>query len=232
MPVLLWIVLPYGALLSFVLGNVWRYRYDRFQPAGCGPNIDRMERYGADAFRLGTVLVLAARATDVIASGPHDHPRGTLHGILVVVEMVAGPTAAAGAVLVFLPPMIAGAHRAPVTPLDRLTLPVLTAVALSGILVRVDPNYTSGNYRLAETLFPWARSLFTLHPNPAAMAHASALYQFRALIVPLLIGIWPYTRLAGIFAGPVVRYAGRHRADLARLVPLPGNSGIGFRSRG
>lgn len=228
MPVLLWIVLPYCAFASFLCGNVWRYRYDRFQPAGGGPDIDRLERHGANAFRLGTILVSAARATDVVASGPHDHPRGAVHGILIGVEVVAGPTAAAGAVLVFLPPMIAGAYRAAVTPLDRLTLPVLTAVVLSGILVRFDPNSTDGNYRPAETLFAWARSLFTLHPHPEAIAHASALYQFRALIVLLLIGIWPYTRLAGIFAGPVVRYAARRRTELARLCPLPGNSGIGL----
>ncbi|BCK53407.1 respiratory nitrate reductase subunit gamma [Nocardia wallacei] len=226
MPVLLWVVLPYCAVVSFVLGNVWRYRHDRFHPAGGGPDIDRLERYGANAFRLGTVLVLAARVTDVATSGPHDHPRGVLHAIPAGVEMVAGPTAAAGAVLVFLPPMIAGAYRAPVTPLDRLTLPVLTAVVLSGILVRFDPNSLDGNYRPAETLFAWARSLFILRPKPETMADAPALHRLRALTVLLLIGIWPYTRLAGIFAGPVVRYATRCRT--ARLIPRPGRPGIGF----
>ncbi|MBF6174449.1 respiratory nitrate reductase subunit gamma [Nocardia blacklockiae] len=228
MTVLVWIALPYCAFLSFVLGNVWRFRHDRFRPALTGPDTDRLERYGATAFRVGVLLVLAARITDVIASGPHDHPPDAVFAVLVAVEMTAGPTAAAGAVLLFLPSMISATNRPPVTPLDRMTFPVLTAVVLSGILVRFDPSSTDGNYRAAETIFVWTRSLFTLSPNTEVIAHASALYQSRALIVMLLVAIWPYTRLAGIFAGPVVCFVARRRSELARFVPLPGNSGIGF----
>ena len=28
--ILLWIVLPYVAITTFVVGTVWRYRYDKF----------------------------------------------------------------------------------------------------------------------------------------------------------------------------------------------------------
>ncbi|MGH9073243.1 MAG: respiratory nitrate reductase subunit gamma, partial [Acidimicrobiales bacterium] len=25
-----WVILPYAALLTFVIGHIWRYRYDQF----------------------------------------------------------------------------------------------------------------------------------------------------------------------------------------------------------
>ncbi|WP_280264068.1 respiratory nitrate reductase subunit gamma [Nocardia wallacei] len=206
MTVLLWIVLPYCALGSFVLGHIWRFRRDRFRPA---PDADRAERYGAIAFRLGASLVIAARLADLFASGPHDHPPGGMYVLILAVEVVALPTAAAGAVMLILPSVIAGTHRGPVTPVDRITLPVLTAMLLSGVLIRLDPNSTADGYRTAETLFSWARSLPTPHPNPDAMADAPALYQARGLILVLLLGIWPYTRLADLFAAPIAGWVPR-----------------------
>jgi len=53
--------------------------------------------------------------------------------------------------------------------------------------------------------FSWFGSLFTIDPNPEAIVHAPLVHQGRGLILLLIIGVWPYTRLAGIFAGPVVR---------------------------
>ncbi len=219
--VLLWIVLPYCAFLSLVLGSLWRYRHDRFRPAGPGPDADRIEGYGATAFRFGVGLVLLARIVDVLAAGPHEHPDGIFYAAVIAAETIALPIAAAGAVMLFLPPTIAGTHPPAVTPLDRVTLPVLTAVVLSGVLVRFDPYSTADNYRAAETLFTWSRSLFTPHPNPDAIAHAPALYQFRALILLLLAAIWPYTRLAGIFAGPTVAWLARRRPQLTHLTVCP-----------
>ncbi|WP_460700459.1 respiratory nitrate reductase subunit gamma [Nocardia thraciensis] len=224
MTVLLWIVLPYCALGSFALGHVWRFRRDRLRPS---PDADRAEWYGAIAFRLGAGLIVAARLTDLLASGPRNHPPEALYLVILAVEVVALPTAAAGAVMLILPSMIAGTRRSPITPVDRVTLPVLTAMLLSGVLIRLDPNSTGDGYRTAETLFAWARSLPTLHPNPGPMAEAPALYQARGLIIVLLLGIWPYTRLAELFAGPIVGWTSRRRADLARLTPAADNSGLG-----
>ncbi|MBB5912531.1 nitrate reductase gamma subunit [Nocardia transvalensis] len=222
MTVLLWIVLPYCAFVSFVVGNLWRYRHDRFRPESCGPDADRVERYGAFAFRLGAGLLLSVRVTDVIASGPSHHPPGPLAALMAVVEVIALPTAAAGAVLLFLPTMLAGTRRAPVTPVDRVTLPLLIAIVLSGVAVRFDPNPADDHYMAAATLFAWARSLFSAHPSAEFMTGAAAPYQIRGLSLVILLGIWPYTRLAGIFAGPVVRWTSRRRVVLTpRLASEP-----------
>ncbi|MFE7800937.1 respiratory nitrate reductase subunit gamma [Nocardia sp. NPDC057440] len=211
---LLWIMLPYSAFLSFAVGHLWRYRRDRFRSYLAHPDMDRAQRLGSTVFPVGFGTVVAARITDMISSGAHSRPEGTLYVAILVVEMTAGVIATTGAVLLFVPDLIASPARPAITWLDRITLPVLVAGLLSGVMIRFDPNSSGNGYRTAESLFAWFRSLFTLHPNPDAMQHAPLIYQARGLILVLLIAMWPYTRLAGIFAGPVIRLSLRRRRQL------------------
>lgn len=213
---LLWIMLPYSAFLSFAVGHLWRHRRDRFRSYLAHQDMDRAQRLGSIVFPLGFGIVVAARITDMISAGAHSRPEGTIYVAILVVEMIAGVLAATGAVLLFVPDLIASPARPATTWVDRMTVPVLVAGLLSGVMIRFDPNSSDNGYRTAESLFAWFRSLFTLHPNPEAMQHAPLIYQARGLILLLLIAMWPYTRLAGIFAGPVIRLSLRSRHQFRR----------------
>lgn len=87
-----------------------------------------------------------------------------------------------------------------------MTLPVLAATLMSWAAVEFEPNSVVGHSRTGEASVTWFRSLFTTHPQPEVMQHAPAIYQIRALIILLLIAIWPYTRLGGMFLGPLIRW--------------------------
>lgn len=200
---LLWVALPYGAFLSFVLGHVWWYRRDGFRSYTRSPEMDRTERFGTMAFRTGVGLVVVARVASVITAQPQARPAGAIHAVIMTVQIVGLTTAAIGAVLLFIPDLISGTGVPAITPIDRITFPALTAALLSGVFIEF--GHGEREYRRAETLFAWFRSLFTIDPYPEAMAHAPLIYQARGLILLLIIGIWPYTRLAGIFAGPITR---------------------------
>jgi len=209
---LLWIVLPYGALLSFVLGHIWRFRRDGCRSHTAYQRTDRTERIGAPAFRIGVALVIISRITSVISSAPAARPAGALFAIVTITMVIGMVSASLGTVLLFMPDIISRPTRPLITPLDRITLPALAAGLISGVLVQFDPNSSELRNRTAETLFAWFRSLFTTSPFPEAMLRAPLIYQTRAVVVLLIIAIWPYTRLAGIFAGPIVRRFGRIRA--------------------
>ncbi|MRH87734.1 hypothetical protein GFY24_09760 [Nocardia sp. SYP-A9097] len=201
----LWVFLPAVALASCVVGHLWRYRRDRFLSYLYGPKIDRAQWFGSLAFRTGVPLLFAVRVTEVTVTGPHSRTGGLVDVVLTVLQCIVVPLAVIGAGLILIPPLITAEARPRITPIDRMTLPVLIAALLSAVLVTFDPYSTDDRYRTAETLFTWSRSLVTLHPDPAVMQHAPVIYQARGLIVMLLIAIWPYTRLAGIFAVPVLR---------------------------
>ncbi|MEC3957840.1 respiratory nitrate reductase subunit gamma [Nocardia sp. CDC153] len=200
-----WVVLPYAAVASCVVGHVWRYRRDGFRGFLYGTHVDGAQRVGVGAFRVGLPVVCAVRIAEAFASGPHSRPDAGVRVVLIVGQLVGVPLTVAGAVLILVPSLIAADTRGRVSPLDRMTLPLLAAALMSAILVTFDANSTDNGYRTAETLFVWARSLMVVHPDPAVMAHAPALYQCRALIVMLIIAIWPYTRLAGILFVPILR---------------------------
>ncbi|MBH0780238.1 respiratory nitrate reductase subunit gamma [Nocardia bovistercoris] len=208
MPAVLWILLPYLAAASFVTGHVWRYRRDRFRGFTVAPDAARTHRLALLALRIGFTLVLAARLVDLATAGHDSRLTGPAFAIMITVEGIGGVLTGVGGVLLLLPDLI-GASR-PVTPLDRITVPVLIAALFSGIAMRFDPNSAGNRYRTAETLYAWIRSLPSTHPNADAIAQAPVIYQARGAILMLIVAIWPYTRLSGIFAGPVVRFVRRY----------------------
>ncbi|MBF6546905.1 respiratory nitrate reductase subunit gamma [Nocardia brasiliensis] len=216
---MLWITLPYSAFLSFVLGHVWRYRHDRFSWFGNREDSDPGQRFGTTALRVGIGVLIAARVTELLVSGPHGHPDGPLYVGLAVVEIGALVAAAIGAVLLFVPDIIGGSARPVISPFDRITFPLMVTALLSWVAIKFDPNSTEGGYRTAETLFVWFRSLFSLHPQPGVMVHAPLIYQARGLILMVFIAIWPYTRLAGVMADPLCRALLRIKAEPAPESP-------------
>ncbi|WP_198347587.1 respiratory nitrate reductase subunit gamma [Nocardia terrae] len=205
MVVTLWVVLPYVAVVSCVIGHVWRYRLDGFLGCLYGPHVDLAQRFGIRALRVGMPTVAAMRVVEMVVSGPHSRPGPGIRIVLEATQLVAVPLTIIGAVLVLIPPLIAADGRARVTPLDRMTMPLLVAALVSAVLVTFDANSSDVHYRTAETLFTWARSLVTLHPDPQVMRHAPLIYQARGLVLVLIIAVWPYTRLAGVLAVPALR---------------------------
>jgi nitrate reductase gamma subunit len=201
MAILLWIVLPYSAFACFALGWAWRHRQARVRSPAILED-RRAHRWEAVVFRIGIGLVIIVRIADFLASGPHTHPHGAIYLAITTLELVAVPTTVISAVLLTIPELISARSEPDVSPLDRLTLPVLVATLLSGVTIEFDPNSTAGQYRTAETLFTWFRGLLTLHPPVAVMQRAPLVYQVRGLLLMVLLAIWPYTRLAAVFAVP------------------------------
>ncbi|ATL70396.1 respiratory nitrate reductase subunit gamma [Nocardia terpenica] len=218
MKCLLWIILPYSSFLSFAAGHLWRYRRDRFQATDPDAETDRSERLGAMAFRLGIALVLLSRITIALTSKPD--PPGAVYTATFAVKVVAVPLTILGALVLFGPSLVAGGPRTIVSPVDRFTLPMLTATALSSAAVGFAPDPDDTEYHSATMIFAWFRSLITLHPLPDTMVHTPLPYQIRALTLMVLMAIWPYTRLGGTFVAPVIRALDRLRNRPAAKTPI------------
>lgn len=202
----LWVVLPYCAFVSFFVGHVWRWHHDRFDPGTSLGAAGRARAMGARIFGIGVLMVVGVRITQALTITDEDsRPARAVCWTIAGVEMVALPASIIGAMILLLPTVLSAEPRRVVTPLDRITIPVLLAGVTSGVIVDLAPDpFTSANHA-AATLFVWFRSLFTVRPRPDVMVHAPLLYQIRGLIVLLMIGIWPYTRVACVYGDPLVR---------------------------
>lgn len=87
----------------------------------------------------------------------------------------------------------------------------------------------SHGYDYRDTIAPWARSLFTLHPEVALMAGVPTTYQIHAVIGMALIAIVPFTRLVHMCSAPVqyffrpyLVYRGRSPRQFTERAERPG----------
>ena len=95
------------------------------------------------------------------------------------------------------------AVRKATTTIDKGMYVLLSAVIGTGMLNTVGSNLISGGYDYRTTVSPWFRSLFTLAPQPQLMVGIPISFQIHALVVLVLLGIWPYTRLVHVFSAPL-----------------------------
>src|SRR5699024_2716521 len=58
--ILLWVVLPYVCLAIFVVGHIWRYRYDKFGWTTRSSQLyeSRLLRWGSPLFHFGILFVI------------------------------------------------------------------------------------------------------------------------------------------------------------------------------
>src|SRR5690606_37081341 len=66
--VALWVVAPYIALTSFVLGHIWRYRYDKFGWTTRSSQLyeSRLLRIGSPLFHFGILIVLLGHVVGLV----------------------------------------------------------------------------------------------------------------------------------------------------------------------
>ncbi|MGI9004110.1 MAG: respiratory nitrate reductase subunit gamma [Pseudonocardia sp.] len=209
MSTFLWVILPYVTLTTFVVGHLWRYRYDKFGWTTRSSQMyeSRLLRLGSPLFHLGLLAVIAGHIGGILV------PKwlteavwisdGFYHFASVSLGTLAGLATVAGfAILVYRRITVASVRRA-TTKVDVVTYILLGAVFLLGMWNTVGGNLIGGGYDYRETVSPWFRSLFLLSPLPELMATAPLSFQLHNIVAMLLFALWPFTRLVHVFSAPV-----------------------------
>ncbi|MEU2123165.1 respiratory nitrate reductase subunit gamma [Nocardia niwae] len=209
LPVSLWLILPYVAFTSFVLGHLWRYRNDQFGWTTRSSQIyeSRLLRLGSPLFHFGMLGVFGGHVLGVLipeswtsAVGISEH---VYHVIAVSAGSVAGVAVLAGVGILLYRRFTVPAVRKATTGNDKLMYALLAAALITGLLNTWGSNLLWGTYNYRETVSPWFRSLFGLTPRPELMVDTPWTFQLHGLVVLALIGLWPYTRLVHMFSAPV-----------------------------
>jgi len=81
----------------------------------------------------------------------------------------------------------------------------LAAVILAGTYATVRTQLLGGHggYDYRETISPWFRSLWVLHPRVELMTSIPAAFAVHIVLASLLFCLWPFTRLVHAFSAPV-----------------------------
>ncbi|WP_068061821.1 respiratory nitrate reductase subunit gamma [Nocardia xishanensis] len=209
LPVELWLILPYVAFTSFVLGHIWRYRNDQFGWTTRSSQIyeSKLLRLGSPLFHFGMLGVFFGHVLGVLipeswtaAVGIDEH---TYHLIAVGAGSVAGLSVLAGVGILLYRRFTVTAVRKATTANDKLMYALLTAALVTGLTNTWGANLLFGTYNYRETVSPWFRSLFTLNPQPELMVDTPWPFQLHGLVVLTLVALWPYTRLVHMFSAPI-----------------------------
>jgi nitrate reductase gamma subunit len=207
--VLLWVIVPYLSATILVGGVIWRYRYDKFGWTTRSSQLyeSSILRWGSPLFHFGVLFVLIGHIGGLLvpkswteAVGISEH---AYHLTAVFIGTVAGLCTLIGLGILIARRRLTGPVFAATTKNDKAMYVVLVAVIALGLLATLKANVSGDGYDYRETVSPWFRSLFYLHPDPDIMAPVPITFKIHVLAAFALFAFWPFTRLVHAFSAPV-----------------------------
>ncbi|MBP0456700.1 respiratory nitrate reductase subunit gamma, partial [Streptomyces montanisoli] len=204
----LWGALPYLVLALLVAGTAWRYHYDRFGFTTRSSQLheNRLLRVGGPLFHYGLFFVVAGHAGGLLVPEwvtDRLHVSEELyHENALLMGGIAGAATAAGLAVLLYRRLRVRAVRRATSRSDRIVIPLLVAVIAAGLAATAS-GAAAQSYDYREGVSIWFRSLFTLDPDVAAMAHAPLVYRLHALLAMALFALWPFSRLVHAFTAPL-----------------------------
>jgi nitrate reductase gamma subunit len=212
--ILIWVVLPYAAIVLFVAGHIWRYRRDQFGWTSRSTQLleSRWLAWGSNLFHYGALGAIAGHVLGILIPAQVTSFFGVseelYHLVSVSAGSLAGIACTAGLVILVVRRTYFVKVRRTTTPVDLAVYFLLTLVILLGMTETLGINLLGGGYDYRSTVAVWFRGLFLLRPQPELMAGAPLVYQLHAASAWLLFALWPFSRLVHVWSIPW-QYIGR-----------------------
>ena len=202
--VLLFIVLPYAAVLLAVVGTFERYRRHAYSCTSHSTQFleNRLHFWALVPFHAGILLVLAGHLVGILVPG----------GVLawnadpVRLILLEGVAITAG-LLALIGLTLAGIRRLRTSPIrlstslfDWIVYSLLLAQIAAGVLLSM--QYTWGSSWYAAAAAPYLRSLIRLQPDVSLVAPMPVLIQLHIVGAWLLLALFPFSRLVHVLVVP------------------------------
>ncbi len=232
--VLLWVAVPYASITVFIVGHYWRYRYDKFGWTTRSSQLHerRLLRWGSPLFHFGILLVALGHIGGLLIPENWTTAAGITeteyHAAAFSLGTVAGfATLAGAAILIYRRRTITAVFTA-TTRNDKAMYVLLITTLLLGLGTTVLGNLTGHPHDYRQTVAPWFRSVFYLHPDTNLIVSAPIGFRLHVLSAWALFAFWPFSRLVHVFSAPVgyltrpyIVYRSRD-AQLGNRAPRPG----------
>jgi nitrate reductase gamma subunit len=204
----LWVVVPYICLTTFVVGHLWRYRYDKFGWTTRSSQLyeDRLLRWGSPLFHFGILAVFLGHVMGLGVPKSWTEEVGISEGMYhfsaVSVGAVAGFGTLIGMAILIYRRRTVGPVFSATTKMDKAMYLVLGTVIVLGLANTVVANIID-HYDYREGVSVWFRGVFRFDLHPELMAEAPVGFQLHGLAAMLLFALWPFTRLVHVFSAPL-----------------------------
>lgn len=204
-----WILLPYLAIAVFIVGHVWRWRYDQFGWTSRSTQLQerKLLKWGSPVFHYGTFAAIGGHVLGILIPESWTEaigiPESAWHDLSAIAGTIAAVLVILGIIVLAFRRTVFPRVRASTSPVDWLALIVLLIVVVMGIWETLGVNMFGSGYNYRPTVSVWFRSLFTLNPNVNVIAHAPFIYQLHATAAWAIFAIWPFTRLVHAWSYPM-----------------------------
>lgn len=209
-----WLAGPYVVTLAFIVGMVWRYKYDRYGWTSRSSQLyeNRILHIASPMFHTGLLMALMGHLGGLVVPASVTErigiSEGAYHAVAVALGSVAGVLVVTGLVLLIYRRRTDFRVFLVTTRMDKLMYVVLGAVILLGCYNTFGVQLLGlggyeGGYNYRETVSVWFRSIAWFQPKPELMAHAPLSFQVHVIAAMLLIAIIPVTRLVHVFSVPI-----------------------------
>lgn len=207
--ILLWAVVPYVAIAVFVVGHIWRYRYDKFGWTTRSSQLyeNRLLRLGSPLFHFGILIVVIGHVVGLLIPKSWTRAVGigesAYHVMAVTLGVIAGFCTLAGAAILVYRRRTVGPVFSATTRNDKVMYVLLVGTIVLGLGTTVLGNLTANPHDYRETVAPWFRSIFYFQPRPELMLQATLGFQLHVLAAWALFAFWPFSRLVHVFSMPL-----------------------------
>lgn len=202
--VLLFIVLPYAAVLLAIVGTLERYRRHAYSCTSHSTQFleNRLHFWALVPFHAGILLVLAGHLVGFLIPGSvlawNADPVRLI--LLEGVALAAGLLALIGLTLAGIRRLRTSPIRLSTGVLDWIVYSLLLAQIAFGVLLSMQYTWGSSWYAAAAT--PYLRSLVRLQPDASLVAPMPVLVQLHIVGAWLLLALFPFSRLVHVLVVP------------------------------
>lgn len=211
---LLWVIFPYACIAIFIIGHIFRFKYDQFSwTAKSSEFVEKKSlMWGSILFHIGIIPVILGHvvglgipASWLRAIGVSDHLYhigavyiGSIFGIMTLIGM-----------LLLTARRVTNENVRKLSSLsDILVNFLLLFIVFIGCYSTIVTNATLPDFDYRNTISEWFRGLLILRPEAGYMEGVPLSFKIHVITGFLITALWPFTRLVHVWSVPV-NYVGR-----------------------
>ncbi|EES75331.1 MULTISPECIES: respiratory nitrate reductase subunit gamma [Paenibacillus] len=210
----LWVIFPYLCVVTFVVGHIFRYRYDQFNWTAKSSEFIEKKRLmlGSLLFHIGIIPVILGHVAglgipkewmNAIGVNEHLYHIGAMYG-----GGFFGVVTFAGMLILTMRRLTMKNVRRLSSASDMIVNGLLLFIIFMGMYSTLVTNNVQPDFDYRETISIWFRNLLILRPEASYMAEVPITFQIHILAGFLIFALWPFTRLVHVWSVPL-NYARR-----------------------
>lgn len=211
---LLWVIFPYACIAIFIIGHIFRFKYDQFSwTAKSSEFVEKKQlMWGSILFHLGIIPVIVGHivglgipANWLTAIGVTDY---IYHIGAVYIGSIFGIVTLIGMLLLTARRITNQNVRHLSSASDILVNLLLLLIVFLGCYSTIVTNATTPDFDYRATISEWFRGLLILRPQAEFMLNVPLAFKLHVISGFLITALWPFTRLVHVWSVPV-NYVGR-----------------------